>query len=56
MLVQDQASSVVWGMPGSVFRAGLADEVVSLRDLPAAIARRVEAVQGAAAAVPAGGR
>jgi two-component system chemotaxis response regulator CheB len=56
VLVQDQASSVVWGMPGSVFRAGLADEVVSLRDLPAAIARRVEAGQGAAAAVPTGGR
>lgn len=32
-LVQDQDSSVVWGMPGSVFEAGLADEVVSLNEL-----------------------
>jgi two-component system, chemotaxis family, protein-glutamate methylesterase/glutaminase len=29
-LVQDQASSVVWGMPGSVVAAGLADEVLAL--------------------------
>lgn len=29
-LVQDQSSSVVWGMPGSVFNANLADEVVPL--------------------------
>jgi two-component system, chemotaxis family, protein-glutamate methylesterase/glutaminase len=28
VLVQDQESSVVWGMPGSVVRAGLADEVL----------------------------
>jgi two-component system chemotaxis response regulator CheB len=32
-LVQDQDSSVVWGMPGSVFEAGLADEVVPLSQL-----------------------
>ncbi|MBI3856533.1 MAG: chemotaxis response regulator protein-glutamate methylesterase [Planctomycetes bacterium] len=28
MLVQDEASSVVWGMPGAVARAGLADAVL----------------------------
>lgn len=32
-LVQDQDSSVVWGMPGSVFEAGLADEVIPLDQL-----------------------
>ncbi|MEY4767547.1 MAG: Protein-glutamate methylesterase/protein-glutamine glutaminase [Pseudomonadota bacterium] len=30
--IQDQASSVVWGMPGSVHAAGLADEVLALED------------------------
>lgn len=29
-LVQDEASSVVWGMPGAAFRLGAADEVVEL--------------------------
>lgn len=32
-LIQDEASSVVWGMPGSVYRAGLADEVLPLYKL-----------------------
>jgi two-component system chemotaxis response regulator CheB len=40
ILVQDEASSVVWGMPGSVFRAGLAHAVVPLADLAAEISRR----------------
>jgi two-component system, chemotaxis family, protein-glutamate methylesterase/glutaminase len=30
VLVQDEASSVVWGMPGSVVRAGIADEILPL--------------------------
>lgn len=33
VLVQDQASSAVWGMPGSIARAGLASAVLSPRDL-----------------------
>ncbi len=41
VLAQDQATSVVWGMPGQVVRAGLADEVVPLDMLGAAIQRRV---------------
>lgn len=32
-LVQDESSSVVWGMPGSVVEAGLADEVLPLNQL-----------------------
>jgi len=30
VLVQDEATSVVWGMPGSAVRAGYADEVLPL--------------------------
>ncbi|MEP6759285.1 MAG: chemotaxis response regulator protein-glutamate methylesterase [Actinomycetota bacterium] len=41
ILVQDEATSVVWGMPGFVARAGLADAVVALGDLRAEILRRV---------------
>jgi two-component system, chemotaxis family, protein-glutamate methylesterase/glutaminase len=43
VLVQDEATSVVWGMPGAVAHAGLADETLSLRELPA---RMVAAVRG----------
>jgi two-component system chemotaxis response regulator CheB len=41
VIVQDEASSVVWGMPGFVARAGLADKVVPLKGLGAEIANRV---------------
>ena len=41
VLAQDEASSVVWGMPGAVVRAGIADQVVSLHDLRAEINKRV---------------
>jgi len=30
VIAQDQASSVVWGMPGAVAEAGIADEIVTL--------------------------
>jgi len=30
LLAQDEASSVVWGMPGAVVKAGLADRVMPL--------------------------
>ena len=33
VLVQDEASSVVWGMPGAIARAGLADQVLPLSQL-----------------------
>ncbi|WP_415630053.1 protein-glutamate methylesterase/protein-glutamine glutaminase [Nocardioides dubius] len=35
VLAQDQASSVVWGMPGAVVGAGLANEVLALPAIPA---------------------
>jgi two-component system chemotaxis response regulator CheB len=44
VLAQDEASSVVWGMPGAVARAGLADRVLPLEDLAAEIATRVRGV------------
>jgi two-component system, chemotaxis family, protein-glutamate methylesterase/glutaminase len=43
VIVQDQASSVVWGMPGAVARAGHAQALVPLDDLAAEIQRRVRA-------------
>lgn len=41
ILAQDQASSVVWGMPGFVANAGLADRVLPLDQLGVEIVRRV---------------
>lgn len=41
ILAQDQASSVVWGMPGHVARAGLADQVLPLSLLAGEVLRRV---------------
>jgi two-component system chemotaxis response regulator CheB len=41
ILVQDKASSVVWGMPAFVANAGLADQVVPLDQMAGEILRRV---------------
>jgi two-component system chemotaxis response regulator CheB len=41
ILAQDQASSVVWGMPGFVANAGLSDKVLPLDQLGMEIVRRV---------------
>lgn len=41
VLAQDQATSVVWGMPGAVATAGLAERVLALRDLAPEIVRRL---------------
>jgi two-component system chemotaxis response regulator CheB len=43
VVVQDEATSVVWGMPGFVAQAGLADEVLPLQQLGSEIIRRVRA-------------
>ncbi|WP_183094871.1 protein-glutamate methylesterase/protein-glutamine glutaminase [Nocardioides stalactiti] len=49
VLVQDEASSVVWGMPGAVSIAGLADETLPLGDIAmritAGLRPRLAAVQ-----------
>src|SRR5258708_9365897 len=44
ILAQDQESSVVWGMPGAVANAGLADRVVPLTQCAQEILRRAEQV------------
>lgn len=41
VLAQDKASSVVWGMPGFVVNAGLADQVVGLEQMAGEIMRRI---------------
>jgi two-component system chemotaxis response regulator CheB len=41
VVVQDQASSVVWGMPGAISQAGFADEVLPLDRIPEAINRHL---------------
>jgi len=41
VIVQDEASSVVWGMPGSIVAANLADRVFPLNGMMAEIVRRV---------------
>jgi two-component system chemotaxis response regulator CheB len=40
VIVQDEASSVIWGMPGRIARAGLADAVVPLREIGGELALR----------------
>jgi two-component system chemotaxis response regulator CheB len=39
ILVQDEATSVVWGMPGAVHEAGVADEVLPIDKIAAAAVR-----------------
>lgn len=41
VIVQDEASSVVWGMPGYVAKAGLAQKVLPLDQIAPEIVRRV---------------
>jgi two-component system chemotaxis response regulator CheB len=41
VIVQDEASSVVWGMPGSVVSASLAHRIYPLRDIAPEVVRRV---------------
>jgi two-component system, chemotaxis family, protein-glutamate methylesterase/glutaminase len=41
IVAQDEATSVVWGMPGFVVQAGLADKVLPLPQIAAEIVRRV---------------
>lgn len=43
VLAQDEASSVVWGMPGFVANAGLADAVLPLNRIAAEVVGRVNA-------------
>lgn len=46
ILAQDEATSVVWGMPGYVVRAGLADRVMPISLIAGEITRRVRLGRG----------
>jgi two-component system chemotaxis response regulator CheB len=46
VIAQDEATSVVWGMPGFVARAGLADRVLPLAMIAPEVVRRVRAGHG----------
>jgi two-component system chemotaxis response regulator CheB len=52
VLVQDQATSVVWGMPGAIVQAGYADEVLPLDRVAEAIGRHVAGVPAPRGAMP----
>lgn len=54
VLVQDQGTSVVWGMPGAISQAGYADEVLPLDRIPEAISRHLSGVAGTRPAATAG--
>lgn len=41
ILAQDEASSTIWGMPGAVVRAGLAEKTLPLAEIAPEIIRRV---------------
>lgn len=48
ILAQDEATSVVWGMPGAVVGAGLADEILPLDRIAAHLVGRVRSGRSAA--------
>jgi two-component system, chemotaxis family, protein-glutamate methylesterase/glutaminase len=50
VLAQDEATSVVWGMPGAVVGAGLADEILPLDRIAAHLVNRVKSGRPAAVA------
>ncbi|WP_433371187.1 protein-glutamate methylesterase/protein-glutamine glutaminase [Actinoplanes sp. CA-142083] len=50
VLAQDEATSVVWGMPGAVVGAGLADEILPLDRIAAFLINRVKTGRSAAVA------
>jgi two-component system chemotaxis response regulator CheB len=50
VLAQDEASSVVWGMPGALVAAGLADEVLALDRIASWLTTRLSVGRSAAVA------
>ncbi|GIE97893.1 protein-glutamate methylesterase/protein-glutamine glutaminase [Paractinoplanes rishiriensis] len=50
VLAQDEATSVVWGMPGAVVGAGLADEILPLDRIAAFLVNRIKSGRSAAVA------
>lgn len=56
VIIQDEATSVVWGMPGAVSQAGLADKTLPLSRISAEIVARVQVGRAAQGARPVGVR
>jgi two-component system chemotaxis response regulator CheB len=52
VVVQDRATSVVWGMPGAVAHAGLADRELALADIAGEIVRSVDIGRTGASSQP----
>ncbi len=50
ILAQDEQSSVVWGMPGAVVTAGLADQILSLEKIAGCLVARVKVGRSAVVA------
>jgi two-component system chemotaxis response regulator CheB len=50
VIVQDESTSVIFGMPGEAIKTGVVDEVLPLEKIYAAIEKRVMALSGAARA------
>jgi two-component system, chemotaxis family, protein-glutamate methylesterase/glutaminase len=46
VVVQDQATSVIWGMPGAVVRAGVADKVLPLKKIASELVTLTAATSG----------
>ena len=46
VMIQDESSSVVWGMPGAVAQEGLADEICPLDSLAKSIQSCIEQANG----------
>jgi two-component system chemotaxis response regulator CheB len=55
VIVQDEASSIVWGMPGAVAESGIADAVLPLHSIGGDVVRRV-ADSRALPPAPSGGK
>ncbi len=50
IFVQDESTSVVWGMPGAIVSAGLADKICPLPEISQEVIRRVGVARNQAAA------
>jgi two-component system chemotaxis response regulator CheB len=46
ILIQDEATSIVWGMPGAVHGAGLADEILPLSRIPGGLCSAAARTRG----------
>jgi len=54
IFVQDEATSVVWGMPGAVANAGLADKIIPLEEISGEVSRCIEVSRGSSVVSPNG--